>query len=171
MIIVYTPAGGEPEQYDARTLLASEASIVARTIDQKWPAVKEGLPDEDLDAMRAVVWVLKKRSAPTLRFGEFDPGVDEMVTRFDKAEVENWVDGAFNLMGTDPKVTAEAVAHALRDVPDAAADPEHATAYIEKRHAEASEGKDPAPDAEATGSVPARTKSAKKTSTSSAPSS
>ncbi|MEU5716554.1 hypothetical protein AB0G71_12315 [Streptomyces sp. NPDC020403] len=170
MIIVYTPAGGEPEQYDARTLLASEASIVARTVDMKWPAVKEGLPDEDLDAMRAVVWILKKRSAPTLRFGEFDPGVDELATRFDKDEVENWVNGAFNLMGTDPEVTAEAIAHALREVPDAAADPEHARAYIEQRQAEASEGKAPEPEAEPTGSAPARTKSAKKTSTSSGPS-
>ena len=171
MIIVYTPAGGEPEQYDARTLLASEASIVARTIDQKWPAVKEGLVDDDLDAMRAVVWVLKKRATPTLRYGEFDPGVDEMVTRFDKAEVEGWVDRVFGLLGTDPNVTVDTVMAALSEVPDVAADPDYARTYIEKWHAEASEGKDPAPAAEATGPVPARTKSAKKTSTSSAPSS
>ncbi|MFF3300971.1 hypothetical protein [Streptomyces sp. NPDC002908] len=170
MIVVYTPAGGEPEQYDARTLLSSEASIVARTVDMKWPAVKEGLREEDLDAMRAVVWILKKRSAPTLRFGEFDPGVDEMVTRFDKTEVENWVDGAFGLVGTDPEVTADKVAGALSEIPSAAADPEHAQAYIEKRQAEASEGKAPEPEAEPTGSAPARTKSAKRTSTSSAPS-
>jgi len=171
LIIVYTPAGGEPEQYDARTLLASEASIVARTIDQKWPQVKEGLVDDDLDAMRAVVWILRKRQTPTLRYGEFDPGVDEMVTRFDKTEVEGWVDRVFGLLGTDPNVTVDTVVAALSEVPDVAADPDYARTYIEKRHAEASEGKDPAPDAEATGSVPARTKSAKKTSTSSAPSS
>jgi len=171
LIIVYTPAGGEPEQYDARTLLASEASIVARTVDMKWPAVKEGLPDEDLDAMRAVVWILKKRHAPTLRFGDFDPGVDEMVTRFDKTEIENWVDGAFGLIGTDPEVAPEKSGHALREVPDAAADPVYARAYIEKRQAEAAEGKAPEQGAEPTGSAPARTKSAKRTSTSSEPSS
>lgn len=169
MIIVYTPAGGEPEQYDARSLLTSEASIVARTVDMKWPAVKEGLPDEDLDAMRAVVWVLKKRSAPTLRFGDFDPGVDEMVTRFDKTEIESWVDSAFGLLGTDPEVTPEGIAHALREVPDAALDSEHARAYIEQRQAEAEAGgKDSAPEAAAT---PARKTSTRKTSTSSEPSS
>ena len=171
MIIVYTPAGGEPEQYDARTLLASEASIVARTIDQKWPQVKEGLVDDDLDAMRAVVWILRKRQTPTLRYGEFDPGVDEMVTRFDKTEVEGWVDRVFGLLGTDPNVTVDTVMAALSEVPDVAADPDYARTYIEKRHAEASEGKDPAPDAEATGSVPARTRSVKRTSQTSATSS
>ena len=171
MIIVYTPAGGEPEQYDARTLLSSEASIVARTVDMKWPAVKEGLREEDLDAMRAVVWILKKRATPTLRYGEFDPGVDEMVTRFDKTEVENWIDGAFGLVGTDPEVTAEKVADALSEIPAAAADSEHAQAYIEKRQADTEAGgKDPMPAPEPTGSAPARTKSAKRTSASSAPS-
>ncbi|MET8478168.1 hypothetical protein ABZV68_13295 [Streptomyces clavifer] len=172
MIIVYTPEGGEPEHYDARTLLASEASIVARTVDMKWPQVKEGLPDEDLDAMRAVVWILKKRHAPTLRFGEFDPGVDEMVTRFDKTEIENWISGAFDLVGTDPEVTAEKIGHALREVPDSAVDPEHARAYLEQRLADAeSGGKDPEAEPVPTEDAPARTSSAKKTSASSAPSS
>ncbi|MGW2837304.1 hypothetical protein ACWCWD_06285 [Streptomyces sp. NPDC001493] len=168
MIIRYTPAGGAPEDYDARSLLTSEASIVARTIDQKWPEVKQGLVDEDLDAMRAVVWVLRKRQTPTLRFAEFDPGVDEMVTRYDKGEIETWIDGAFGLLGTDPEVTAEGIAHALREVPAAAADPEHARAYIGKRQAEATEGKaleEPEPVAE---SVPGPTSSATGTSTLSA---
>lgn len=142
MIIVYTPAGGEPEHYDARSLLSSEASIVARTIDQKWSAVKEGLPDEDLDAMRGVVWILRKRAQPTLRFGEFDPGVDEMVTRFDKREIENWVRGAFDVGAKEPDVTTEQIVYALREVPAAAFDPEHAAAFI----AEMAEGpKDEAP--------------------------
>jgi hypothetical protein len=66
LIIVYTPAGGEPEQYDARSLRTSEASIVQRTIDMKWQAILEsGLETDDLDAMRGIVWVLKKRSEPS----------------------------------------------------------------------------------------------------------
>lgn len=171
MIIVYTPADGEPEQYDARTLLASEASIVARTVDMKWPQVKEGLPEEDLDAMRAVVWILKKRHTPTLRFGEFDPGVDDMITRFDKTEIENWIDGAFDAMGTDPEVTADKIAYALRKVPEAAADPEHAEAYIEKCRAVAEAGgKDPEAEPVPAEAPAARTRSAKKTSATSEPS-
>ncbi|KPL29066.1 hypothetical protein JI76_28500 [Streptomyces anulatus] len=171
MIVVYKPADGEPEQYDARSLLASEASIVARTVDMKWPEVKAGLADEDLDAMRGVVWVLKKRHAPTLRFGEYDPGVDEMVTRYDKDEVEAWVDGAFSLQAADPDLTPERIVQALADVPDAAADPEHAKAYIEKCRAEAEAGKDPEPEPQPETSAPERKTSATKTSAPSEPSS
>lgn len=167
MIIVYTPADGEPERYDARSLLASEASIVARAIDQKWPQVKEGLADEDLDAMRGVAWVLKKRHNPTLAFDEFDPGVDELVTRYDKREVENWVTRAFGLLVPGSDVTVEQVAAGLHQVPTAAADPEHARAFIEQCRAEATGGKDGTPG---TAPAPARTKSRSKTSSSSEPS-
>lgn len=170
MIILYTPEGGEEERYDARTLLSSEASIVARTIDMKWPAVKDGLAEEDLDAMRGVVWVLKKRHDPTLRFSAFDPGVDEMVTRCDKREVEEWVDGAFAINAADPEVTPAQIAHALREVPAAAADPDHARAYIDKLQAEAeAEGKDPEP-VEAAQAVPEPTTSSTSTSATSEPS-
>ncbi|WP_137235164.1 hypothetical protein [Streptomyces sp. BPSDS2] len=171
MIVVYAPAGGEPEHYDARSLLASEASIVVRTVDMKWPEVKAGLVDEDLDAMRGVVWVLKKRHNASLRFGEFDPGVDEMVTRYDKDEIETWVDGAFSLKDTDPEITPDRIVEALAEVPDAAADPEHATAYIEKCRAEAEAGKDPEPEPHQETAAPARKSSARKTSQSSEPSS
>ncbi|WP_406143770.1 hypothetical protein [Streptomyces anulatus] len=169
MIVVFTPAGGEPEQYDARSLLASEASIVARTVDKTWPEVKAGLADEDLDSMRGVVWVLKKRHNATLRFGEFDPGVEELVTRYDKDEVETWVDGAFSLQAADPDLTPERIVQALADVPDAAADSEHATAYIEKCRVEA--GKDLEPEPQAETSAPARKSSSRKTSPTSGPSS
>ncbi|MFF6925849.1 hypothetical protein [Streptomyces californicus] len=176
MIVVYTPAGGEPEQYDAKSLVTSEASIVARTVDMKWPAIKAGLVDEDLDAMRGVVWVLKKRAEPTLRFGEFDPGVDEMVTRYDKDETEAWFDSAFHLVGVEPETTAERVATALHEAAlDSVADLEHARAYIEKRRAEVeadeAAGKDPEPEANPEASAPARKTSAKKTSASSGASS
>lgn len=165
MIVVYTPEGGEPEQYDALSLLSSEASIVARTIDMKWPEVKEALPNEDLDAMRAVVWVLKKRHQATLRFGDFDPGVDEMVTRFSKREVENWVDSSFAISANDSEIAPEQIAQALHEVPDAAADPEHARAYIEKCQAEAeAAGKDPEPSAEAAEAAAEPTTSATSTS-------
>lgn len=130
MIIVYTPAGGESEHYDARSLKVSEVSIVSRTIDQKWPVIKEGLAEDDLDAMRGIVWVIKKRSQPSLRFGEFDPGVDEMVTRLDKDEVVNYVREAVAIAAQDPDVTREQVAGALKGLPDIAFDPAHAEAVI-----------------------------------------
>lgn len=171
MIIVFTPQGAQPEHYDARTLLSSEAAILSRAIDLKWPQVKEGLADEDLDAMRAVVWVLKKRHEPTLRFDHFDPGVDEMVTRHDKSELESWVDNAFELLSAEPEMTPERIAHALRKAPEASIDPDHARAYIEKVTAAAeAQGKDPVPAEGTAESAPEPMTSATSTSATSEPS-
>jgi hypothetical protein len=130
VIIIYTPADGEPEEYDARSLKVSEATLVQNTVDMKWAEIQEGLRVEDLDAMRGVVWVLMKRSNPSLRFGGFDPGVDEMVTRMDKREVTDYIEAAFRMADTDPEVTREDIARALREMPKAAADPEHAERLI-----------------------------------------
>jgi hypothetical protein len=147
LIVVYTPAGGEPEQYDASALRVSEASILQRTIDQKWAKIQEGLQEDDLDAMRGVVWVLKKRSNPSLRFGEIDPLVGEMTTRMDAREVESWVDHSFASADSDSDLTTEMVAAILLErLPGVAADPEHARRLVEAR-AKAPKA-DPAPDAE-----------------------
>ncbi|MFF9324045.1 hypothetical protein ACF1AY_04930 [Streptomyces sp. NPDC014776] len=132
MIVVYTPAGGQPEHYDASTLRVSEASIVQRTVDMKWAEILEGLERDDLDAMRGIVWVIKKRSQPSLRFGDFDPGVNEMVTRMDRGEIERWVDNVFSTLDDQDDVEAF-VKLATERVVVAAADPDHARALIEAR--------------------------------------
>lgn len=172
MIIVYTPADGEPEHYDARTLKVSEVSIVSRTVDMRWPEIKQGLADDDLDAMRGIVWVLKKRSQPSLRFGEFDPGVDEMVTRLDKTEVEEYVAGAVALARQDPSVTSEDIAGALAQLPAAAVDPEHAERIIREMTEDPKDSAAPGPDsvpspAETPGPSPESTSSEPNTSDSS----
>jgi hypothetical protein len=130
VIIVYSPAGGEKEEFDATTLRVSEVSIVQRTIDMKWDAIKAGLAEDDLDAMRGVAWVIKKRSNPALRFGEFDPGVEEMTTLLDKREVRAWIDEALAMAAANPDVTPDQVAQALSGLPAAAQDPEHARQLI-----------------------------------------
>ncbi|MFF9625449.1 hypothetical protein [Streptomyces griseosporeus] len=132
MIVIYTPEGAEPQHYDASTLRVSEASIVQRTVDMKWQEILKGLEEDDLDAMRGIVWVIKKRSEPTLRFGDFDPGVNEMITRMDRREVEAWVNEV--LAAADSQEDVEAfIRLATERVVVAAADPEHARAYIEAR--------------------------------------
>lgn len=131
MIIIYSPADSEPEEFDASTLKVSEVSIVQRTIDMKWALIQAGLAEEDLDAMRGVAWVLKKRGQPSLRFGDFDPGVTEMVTRLDRKEVENWLDGAVAEASRDPEVTREQIVAALLGLLDAVHDKEHARRLID----------------------------------------
>jgi hypothetical protein len=149
MIVVYTPKDGEPEQYDATTLVVSEASIVQRTVDMKWGEIQKGLERDDLDAMRGIVWVLKKRRQPDLRYGDFDPGVTEMVTRMDKQEVAAWLDRMWTSFGpdSDPDVTPEKFAEiVLMDLPDVAADPEHARALVAEKTAAPKEDPQDAPE-------------------------
>lgn len=143
MIIVYTPAGGAPEHYDVKTLKVSEASVVSRSVDMKWGEIKESLGEDDLDAMRGIVWVLKKRAQPSLRLGDFDPGIDEMVTRFDQQEAINYVDAAFSVLDADSEITREDVGRALAKLPDICADPEHARALVAARVAGPKEQPDP----------------------------
>ncbi|MGW0372558.1 hypothetical protein ACWDZW_27450 [Streptomyces coeruleorubidus] len=132
MIVVYIPAGGEPEHYDASTLRVSEASIVQRTVDMKWAEVQEGLERDDLDAMRGVVWVLKKRTQPSLRFGEFDPGITEMTTRMDNKEITTWVDNALAAVGDE--LSMEEVEQIILDrLPTVAVDPEFARDLVTSR--------------------------------------
>ncbi|RSN13738.1 hypothetical protein DMH25_08075 [Streptomyces sp. WAC 01325] len=130
MIIVYTPEGGEPEQYDARSLRTSEASIVQRTAGMKWGEVEQGLDSDDPEAMRAIVWVLKKRAEPSLRYGDFDPLIGEMTSRMDRREVTEYVENAFRVVDTDPDVTRDQVAAIVQRIIKVAADPEHAEQLI-----------------------------------------
>jgi len=101
VIIVYTPEAGPEERYDARDLRTSEAARVAQTIGQRWAQVKAALTEDDPEAMRAVVWAFKARETPGLRFGSFDPGVDDMVTRWDHREASQLVADAYKTQETE----------------------------------------------------------------------
>jgi hypothetical protein len=170
LIVVYTPAGGEPEHYDASTLKVSEASIVQRTVDMKWQEILQSLGEDDLDAMRGIIWVIKKRSNPSLRFGEFDPGVTEMTSRMANDEVAAFIEPLFAQGIANPELTTEVVADTLRSrIAEAAFDPDYANGLIDRLAAAAEDGpKDqPQPEAnEESGSSPSPTSSAPEPSTS-----
>ncbi|MFD8797205.1 hypothetical protein [Streptomyces atroolivaceus] len=127
MIIVYTPEGGEQEQYDARKLLSSEAAVVARTLGMKWPQVKEALGEDDPEAMRAVAWVMRKRQDPQLRFSDFDPGVDEVSTKWDQREITDFVTEAVKVQAPEDERDLF-----FRILVRNAADPAHAEALIKE---------------------------------------
>lgn len=166
MIIVYAPAGGDEQHFDARSLRVSEVSIVARTIEQKWPEIQQGLADEDLDAMRGVAWVIAKRANLSLRFGDFDPGVGELSTRMDHAEIESYVTGAVLIARQEPNADEEKVRTLVESfVLAAALDTEHAQRTIDKALAEAP--KEPAQEqAEQTSGDPTPTSASSETATS-----
>ncbi|WP_406365303.1 hypothetical protein [Streptomyces sp. NBC_00645] len=137
MFIIYTPQGCEPQHYDASSLLVSEASIVQRTIDMKWQEILRGLEIDDLEAMRAIVWVIKKRTDLTLRFGDFDPGVTEMTSAMDKKEVDDYVDNfiqAGQAGATEAEFTLEIAERILMSrLPDISIDPEYTRRVIAEK--------------------------------------
>lgn len=152
MIVVYTPEGGEPQHYDASTLKVSEASIVQRTVDMKWQDILRGLEEDDLDAMRGIVWVIRKRSEPSLRFGEFDPGVTEMTSRMSNKEMQRYIEASFAAGDDNEDLTREQVAGILRSrVADVAVDPEYAQGLIDKLAAEEAPKEEPDPEPEVSG--------------------
>ncbi|MEH0578998.1 hypothetical protein QBA54_32015 [Streptomyces sp. B21-108] len=168
MIVVYTPEGGEPQHYDASTLKVSEASILQRTVDMKWQEICRGLEEDDLDAMRGIVWVLRKRSEPSLRFGDVDPGVTELTSRMSDKEIARYIEASFATGATNEELTREMVADILRErIADVAVDPEYANRLIDRLSAEEGPKEEPAPAvAEGTGSSPSPTSSTPETSTS-----
>ncbi|MFJ6905611.1 hypothetical protein [Streptomyces griseoluteus] len=175
MFVVYTPEGEKPQHYDATSLKVSEASIVQRTIDKTWQDILKGLEADDLDAMRGIVWVLRKRSEPSLRWGDFDPGVTELTTRMSNREVEEVIRSSFAMGEADEELTPDMVADILRGrVDQTAIDPDYALRLIDKLAAEGKAETEPAPDQApadeavnvAEGSSPSPTSSAPETSTS-----
>jgi hypothetical protein len=168
LIIVYTPEDGEPEHYDVRSLRVSEAAIASRTADMKWGDLKAGLENEDLEAMRSIVWVIKKRTSPALRYGEFDPGVEAMVVRLDRDEVTRWVEASARIAAAEPDLTAETLAQILSHIPPTALDREHADEQVARAVAEFEERgpKDSAPESPSGDESPTRTSPESEPSTS-----
>jgi hypothetical protein len=130
LLIVYSPAGGEVERFDIRTLRTSEASIAQKTLGISWAEIQKGIDIDDPEILRGVAYVLKKRGQPTIRYGDFDPLIGELITKLDQREVTEYVKNAFEIAETDGDVSREAVAAVCQRIVPAADDPEHAERII-----------------------------------------
>lgn len=108
MIIEYTPEGAEQQRFDAGRLRASEIQIIERTADGRWGEIREAMSEGDINAMRTVAFVIKKRNEPSLRFGDFDPFEDELRVRLDARETCAYAQRIFEKYRADPDDLAEA---------------------------------------------------------------
>ncbi|MBX9425425.1 hypothetical protein [Streptomyces lateritius] len=152
MLIVHNPADGEVERFDFRSVRTSEASIITGLVaaDLTWQQVKQRLADDDPDVMRAVAFVIKKRTHPSLRIADFDPLVGELVVRLDRKEVEEWAEvAADNIAKSD--LPPEVIEVGLTPILDEADDVEHARETIQRLLAGKSAA---APDAASSDSLP-----------------
>ncbi|MBE4790920.1 hypothetical protein [Streptomyces caniscabiei] len=126
MIIKYMPAEGEPQLFDAGRMRASEIQIIERTADRSWPAIKEEMGLGNVNAMRVVAWVIKKRTEPSLRFGDFDPWDDELRVMLDAKETRAYAERLLAKYGDNP----EDLADAFDELRDASFDREACEAAI-----------------------------------------
>jgi len=139
LIIEYTPEGGEPQLLNAGRMRASEIQIIERTAPGSWDDIKEAMSRGDITAMRTVAWVVRKRTEPALRHGDFDPFEDELRVLLDDQETRDYAERLFDKWGNDP----DNLAAAFDELRDAAANRE----ACEQAIADVTAPKDPAPPA------------------------
>ncbi|MFD7791032.1 hypothetical protein [Streptomyces sp. NPDC059759] len=108
MIIEYTPEGGETMRLDAGRMRASEIQIIERTADAKWAAIKLGMRNGDINALRTVGFVVRKRSEPSLRISDFDPFEDELRVRLDASEAREYAERLYAQWHHSPEDLADA---------------------------------------------------------------
>lgn len=75
MIVSYRQDDGTVLEVSTDDLSAIESSVIESATGVDWDDVDTALRNQAPTAMRAVLWVFRKRQQPTLRFSDFDlPG-------------------------------------------------------------------------------------------------
>lgn len=72
MYLVHNPPEGPAERYDLDELSTAESEAMERATGHEWSELETLLQKRSPTAMRAALWVWRKRKEPTLRFAEFD---------------------------------------------------------------------------------------------------
>jgi len=76
VIVTYTQDDGTTERFDTDDLSALEAAAIEDALDDvPWRVIENRLQVQDPTALRAIVWAVRRREQPGLKFAEFDvPG-------------------------------------------------------------------------------------------------
>jgi hypothetical protein len=76
MLITYDKPDGTVEQVSTNDLSAIESADIEEVLDgASWRQIEDRVSDQDPTAMRAVLWVVRKREQPNLAFSDVDvPG-------------------------------------------------------------------------------------------------
>ncbi|MFR0354172.1 hypothetical protein [Streptomyces sediminimaris] len=95
MIITYVQDDGTEERYTTDDLSALEAAAIEEAMgDTPWRFIEDQLRGQRPTAMRAVLWVFRRRTEPKLEFSEFDvPGWKRrMRCRIERFEIDDILD-------------------------------------------------------------------------------
>jgi hypothetical protein len=94
VIVSYRQENGTVEEVSTDDLSAIESSVIESATGMDWDDVDTALRQQAPTAMRAVLWVFRKRQQPTVRFSDFDlPGWKRRTkARLEYAEILDMVE-------------------------------------------------------------------------------
>lgn len=88
MIITYTPDDAEPQMWNFKPdrMLATEAEAIEKKTGLRFAEWAEALQHGSAIALRAMLWILLKRTEPTLQFGDVDFALGSLGLDLDEDE-------------------------------------------------------------------------------------
>lgn len=88
MKFVYKPEGADRREwdFDPNRILNVEAEAIERETGLTWAEVTEQLGKGSIRAIHGVLWVLLKRSTPTLKYADVQFRLDEIDFEVDEAD-------------------------------------------------------------------------------------
>lgn len=111
MIVVYKPEGEAEQSWDLDEVKPTfaEAKAAERAGAFAWQQMRAELDDGNLNALQAVVWVLRKRGEPTLKFEDLDDlPLGSVETRYSDVEkdfMRDHIKADKNLTADEKKAT------------------------------------------------------------------
>ncbi|WP_329311711.1 hypothetical protein [Streptomyces sp. NBC_01262] len=120
MIFTYSRQGAEPQRWDLSEVrfLSSEAEAVERTTGLEWGEVLHWRTLVDKvspTARRGLLWILLKRSDPTLRYSACDPVLAEMDVKLGAKELAELRAEAEQAL-VDGKISEEGLEAGIREL-------------------------------------------------------
>jgi len=90
MILTYAPEGAEPRKWpvEPAKMMTSEAEAIEKVTGMTWDEFGLALVKGSVVARRALLWVMLKRSEPTLRHNQIDPPVGSLTLEYERPELE-----------------------------------------------------------------------------------
>jgi hypothetical protein len=140
VIVSYRHDDGNVEEVSTDDLSAIESATIESATGMEWDDIETALRSQAPTAMRAVLWVFRKRQQPTLRFSDFDlPGWKRRTkARLEYAEILDMVETLTTSPDTTDEITERMTGH-MRTMA-------HDPADVDKAFAEMAP-KAPAPEA------------------------
>ncbi|MET8826521.1 hypothetical protein ABZX40_28340 [Streptomyces sp. NPDC004610] len=137
MIISLRQDDGTTERVSTGDLSALEAAAIEGVVGVPWRVVEDRLRAQDVTAMRAVLWVVRRRDDPALEFATFDiPGWRHRLrARIERDEIDEMLTNVMReALAKSEDSTIDALQPHLRKLADNPADVESALDDLGKGH-------------------------------------